>query len=256
MIPRRKHWLGRMYVLAAALVIAVVGLIVLLRRPGKPQPTKATPTASHSTVAASFDKKQHSLTDSTSPWVIANKRNPIGTYAPSDLVVPHVALRLANGGMEMQMRREPAAALEQLFAHAKQDGYNLLLASGYRSRSFQSSLYNGYVSKDGQAAADRYSARPGYSEHQTGLAVDVGRSDRRCEVEQCFANLPEGQWLAAHAHEHGFVIRYPDGKEPVTGYGYEPWHIRYVGKHLAAEIHKTGQTLEEFFGLPHAPSYQ
>ena len=156
----------------------------------------------------------------------------------------------------MQLRAETATALEAMAAAAKQDGIHLMLASGYRSYNLQKTVYNRNVAQLGQAKADTESARPGHSEHQTGLVADLEPLDRSCEIQACFADTPEGKWLAAHAHEHGFIIRYPEGKQAETGYIYEPWHVRYVGKSLSAELHKTPQaTLEAFFGLEKAGNY-
>lgn len=133
-------------------------------------------------------------------------------------------------------------ALKQLQNGANANGYDMPLLSGYRSFDYQVSLYNNYVARDGQAAADRYSARPGYSEHQTGLAFDIG------ELDNNYGNTPAGQWLAEHAHEYGFIIRYPQEKESVTGYMYEPWHVRYLGTDLASSIYASGLALEEYLG--------
>ncbi len=108
----------------------------------------------------------------------------------------------------------------------------------------------------GKAVADTQSARPGFSEHQTGLAADIEPASRTCEVQECFGDTPEGQWVAANAYKYGFVIRYPKDMQHVTGYIYEPWHVRYVGKKLAEQMHKEGvATLEQFFGLENAPDY-
>ena len=206
-----------------------------------------------------FDTKKYSLEDPSSPWVIANKQRPLdpASYQPSDLTSPDVPLRLAAGAEEMQMRKEAAAAIEQMFADAKKDGLTLMVSSAFRSYDYQEGLYNTYVKQQGQAVADSQSARPGHSEHQTGWAVDVEPSSRKCEVEECFATTPEGKWVAENAYKYGFVIRYHEGKQDTTGYIYEPWHIRYVGKDLAAEVKKQGNpTLEEFFSLPKAPDYK
>lgn len=210
------------------------------------QPNSSLPTAS------SFNKQAHSLTEAGSIWWVVSKVRPLSplTYAPTDLVVPNVTLRYSKGNHEMRLRQETASALEALIAAAKSAGVDLMLASGYRSYQLQVSVYNGYVQRYGQAGADKVSARPGTSEHQTGLAADLGSTNRKCELETCFADTPEGMWLAAHAHEFGFIIRYPEGKYDVTGYEYEPWHFRYVGKDLAAEMNNRGiQTLEEFFHI-------
>jgi LAS superfamily LD-carboxypeptidase LdcB len=203
-----------------------------------------------------FDKKKYPLDQATSLWWIVNKTRPLPDgYVPPNLAVPNVTLRLTSSTEQMHIAADVAPHIEQLFSAANSAGYKLMLDSGYRSESYQKQLYASYVAKDGQVAADRYSARPGTSEHQTGRAFDVGRSDSKCSLDICFGKTDEGLWLAAHAHEYGFVIRYLDGKESITGYQYEPWHLRYVGIELATEVHKTGLTLEEFFGLPAAPDY-
>jgi D-alanyl-D-alanine carboxypeptidase len=131
-----------------------------------------------------------------------------------------------------------------------------MLSSGYRSYDYQVGLYNGYVKSQGQATADTQSARPGYSEHQTGLAVDIEPASKKCELDACFADTPEGKWLVANAYKYGFILRYTQDKTAVTGYAYEPWHFRYVGTPLATEMHNQNvATLEEFFNLPVAPDY-
>jgi D-alanyl-D-alanine carboxypeptidase len=203
--------------------------------------------------AAGFDKHKYSNDDPTSPWVVVDKQRPLQpkTYAPADLKVPDIA---ANGNE--QLNATTADALKSMVASAQTQGVNLGLASGYRSYQTQVSVYASEVKSVGQAQADRESARPGYSEHQSGWAADLSAVNGKCRLQQCFADTPEGTWLAANAYKHGFVIRYPQGKETITGYEYEPWHVRYVGVELATEMHKQGvSTLEEFFGLPAAPSY-
>ena len=170
-------------------------------------------------------------------------------YLPPDLVTPNVSLNTTKSASENTLRRDTATALEKLFAGAKLAGIDYMLASGYRSETLQAAYYNNYVAKSGQAEADRYSARPGTSEHQTGMSLDVSTTDRKNYLDQAFGKDTGGAWLAGHAHEYGFVIRYPEGKESVTGYMYEPWHIRYVGTDLASELYKNKQTMEEFFGI-------
>jgi zinc D-Ala-D-Ala carboxypeptidase len=201
-----------------------------------------------------FNKKQHSLTDPKSIWVVVNKQRQLSPkdYVPSNLVDPGVPTRT---GAE-QIQREVAVHLKQLFAAATANKTPLRVSSAFRSYSYQVGLYNTYKSSEGQDAADAESARPGYSEHQTGLAVDLGPMDGTCNVKACFAGTPTGKWLAAVAYKYGFIVRYADGKTAITGYEYEPWHLRYVGVPLATEMHKQGVlTMEEFFGLPAAPSY-
>lgn len=157
--------------------------------------------------------------------LIANKSYPL----PSDY----------NPGTDP----EAADALNTMIAAAAEENIKLWLRSGFRSYALQKTLYNGYAKRDGAAAADRYSARPGYSEHQTGLAFDLN------SLSQSFADTAEGKWLAAHCVEYGFIIRYPKDKEEITGYMYEPWHVRYLGIDTAKAVSDSGLTLEEYLGI-------
>ncbi|MBQ7687672.1 MAG: M15 family metallopeptidase [Clostridia bacterium] len=138
---------------------------------------------------------------------------------------------------------ETSAAFDRMQADAAAEGLNLYVSSGFRSYELQTSLYNRYVAADGKAAADRYSARPGHSEHQTGLAMDLNT------ITNSFADTAEGKWVDANCYKYGFILRYPLGKEAETGYMYEPWHLRYVGVEKAAAIYNSGLTLEEYYGL-------
>jgi D-alanyl-D-alanine carboxypeptidase len=227
-------------------------------QPAKTSHTTAT-TATKTPIATdSFNRQQFSTTDPTSLWVIVNKQHPLSpvTYAPSDLRLPNVALRV-SGATEMQLRDPAATALEQLFAGAKTASYSLMVSTAYRGYDYQKGLYDGYVSSQGQSAADQESARPGYSEHQTGLAVDIRAASDQCSLEACFGTMPEGQWLAANAYHYGFILRYPADKTDITGYEYEPWHFRYVGTALAQEMHQQHiETLEEFFHVSGGTTYQ
>ena len=168
-------------------------------------------------------------------------------------------MRLGAGapGANVPPPTVPPQRLQTLksIAAAKAAGLQLQIGSAYRSAATQKSLYYGYVASNGQGYADLTSARPSHSEHQTGLAIDFTRIDGTCFLEKCFAGTPEGKWLAAHGPEFGFVLRYPDGKTPITGYDYEPWHFRYVGPEAAGKV-AAGQTLEEFFGMAAAPDYK
>jgi D-alanyl-D-alanine carboxypeptidase len=179
--------------------------------------------------------------------VVVDKARPLN---PKNYVPALTGLSFPGGAG--QMRPEAAAALKQMFAdYRAQSGTQLTVISPYRSYAKQVSTYNGWVARLGQAQADRQSARPGTSEHQTGLAVDIDTGSN-----QGFGATPPGRWLAANTYRYGFILRYPDGLESITGYEYEPWHFRYVGVALATEMHTTGiQTLEQFFGLPAAPDY-
>jgi D-alanyl-D-alanine carboxypeptidase len=202
-----------------------------------------------------FNKKLYSVNDPTSIWVVVNKGRVLpASYAP-DLVSVSVGTYYSPASDDSHLRPDTSAALSELIIGAGQAGFRLRLYSGYRSYSNQTATYAGFVRSDGVAKADTYSARPGHSEHQTGLAADLAATNGKCNVQACFGELPEGKWLAANAYKYGFIIRYQKGQDSLTGYQYEPWHVRFVGKDLAAQIQQTGQTLEQFFGLPAYSNY-
>ena len=138
---------------------------------------------------------------------------------------------------------ETKAAFAELQAAASADGLSIYSVSDFRSYEAQDTLYNNYVARDGKEAADTYSARPGHSEHQTGLTIDCNYAG------DAFHDTPEAKWLENNAWKYGFIIRFPKGKEDKTGYKYESWHIRYVGKDMAKKIYDSGLCLEEYFGI-------
>ncbi|MHB1171845.1 MAG: M15 family metallopeptidase [Lacisediminihabitans sp.] len=156
------------------------------------------------------------------------------------------------------MRPTAAAAVEAMFKAAVGEGAGeLQIQNSYRSYSVQLSIHNRLVASLGAANADAQSARAGFSEHQTALAADLEAYPSNCGIAECFGATPQGKWLSANSWRFGFLLRYPAGKEAITGYVYEPWHYRYVGVALATEMHNTGiTTLEEFFGLSPAPNYK
>ena len=164
--------------------------------------------------------------------LLANKIYPLpSTFAPGE-------------------NKEARQELDKMLATAKKQGFDFVAFSGYRSFDYQTTLYNNYVNRDGQAAADRYSARPGYSEHQTGLAFDIGeRGKENLWLTEEFGETPAGQWLLTNAQDYGFILRFPKNKEDITGYMYESWHYRYVGVNIAKEIKKKSITLEEYLGV-------
>lgn len=178
--------------------------------------------------------------------IVVNKQQDVSkTFIPQNLVVPNVKFSFSGYHEKKNLEQQAAKALEELFTGAKQNGIHLAAVSGYRSYERQSQLYNNYVKRDGQAKADTYSARPGTSEHQTGLSMDVSSASAGYNLSSSFGDTKEGQWLKDNAHHYGFIIRYPKDKEHITGYIYEPWHIRYVGPELANTLYTTGITLEE-----------
>lgn len=220
--------------------------------PAPELPAATTPAPAQPTPV--FDRAQLSIDDPASPWVVVNKLRPLQPreYRPADLVrvpVPHTN--------PVSLRAEASAAVVAMFdAFTAETGMSLQSLSAYRSYSTQVAVYNGHVRNRGQAYADVSSARPGHSEHQTGLSLDIGSLPAVCAFQACFGETAHGRWLAENAWRFGFVLRYPADLTSITGYKYEPWHVRYVGPPLASEMRTTGTaTLEEFFGLPPAPDY-
>ena len=169
--------------------------------------------------------------------IVVNKTYSLpSNFAPNNLVSINGYIKVVNYVKD---------AFTNLTSDATALGLNIYASSGYRSYSDQNYIYNNYVSWDGQENADTYSARAGHSEHQTGLAIDVNT------VDSSFDNTSESNWLKDNCYKYGFIIRYPKNKSNVTGYGYEPWHIRYVGKEFATTLYNDGDwiTLEEYFGI-------
>lgn len=195
------------------------------------------------------------LADPTRVWVVVNKVRPYDPvdYRPSDLVMPE-GVRSLEGG---SLRSDASAALTSMVSAAREAGVGeIALESGFRSYQTQQDTYGRQVAEKGQEAADLVSARPGFSEHQSGLAGDVVACAGACGTLDDLAATTQGQWVVDHSWEHGWIVRYTDGATPVTGYSPEPWHLRYVGKDLARAYHDGGwSSLEEFFGLEPAPGY-
>jgi zinc D-Ala-D-Ala carboxypeptidase len=181
--------------------------------------------------------------------VLVNKQNKLpDSYLPKDLVYTKIPFIISESE-RTELRKEAADAIEKLFMGAKEQGIHLLGVSAYRSHLSQVALFNSYVKRDGYEKARTYSALPGTSEHETGLSIDVTEGDGRCSASDCFGYSKEAKWLEDHAAEYGYIIRYPKGKESITGYKYEPWHLRYVGKAIAKEVTDRGITLEEYYGV-------
>lgn len=170
-----------------------------------------------------------------------------GTYASGVLIVnkKYGLPSSYNPGISKLAQK----AVNAMAADAKKQGITLTAFSGFRSYTYQKELYNSYVSKHGASEANRFSAKPGYSEHQTGLAFDFGGSAQSQWLKESFATTKEGKWLASNAHHYGFILRYPKGKEKITGYLYEPWHYRYLGSELAGKVTNSGKTLEEYLKI-------
>jgi D-alanyl-D-alanine carboxypeptidase len=274
-VIRRRRWVA---LIAAVAVIAVVVAVVVAvstaasgsaadddhaaaKQRDQAQSPASRPISSVTatpipvpTPTPTFDKAALSIDDPASIWVVANKSRALNprTFVPPDLVYPDVPN--ING---QPMRQATADAIVAMFAAGSSEaGLQFSVQSAYRSYDTQVRVYNADVAANGQAYADTDTARPGTSEHQTGLAVDISAVPANCSLDACFGTTPQGQWLAANAWRFGFLLRYPADKVDVTGYTYEPWHFRYVGVELATEMHRAGvTTLEEFFGVPGGTVY-
>lgn len=208
---------------------------------------------------ATFDLAQHPTNHADSLWVVVNKKRPLIplNYAPVTSK-PKFALPSTNNPYGRQLAKPAALAIVILANAMRAEGAgDLVLNSGYRSFGEQTYVHNRQVQRFGLEAGEALAARPGYSEHQIGLAADVSALGQGCVIQFCFGGTVGGKWLRENSWRFGFIVRYPKGKTPITGYDYEPWHLRYVGTALSRQMRKDGVTvLETFFGLPAAPAYR
>lgn len=178
---------------------------------------------------------------------LVNKQNALPDgYTPEDLVAPDVRFPFTEDLPKKQMRKVAADALADMFNAGDEAGVDLFAQSGYRSFDRQEAIFASYSEENGEEAANNFSARPGESEHQTGLTMDITSPDINYDLNTDFGKTDEGKWVKEHAAEFGFIIRYPEDKEDITEYQYEPWHLRYVGKKAAKEITDNNLALEEY----------
>ncbi len=190
--------------------------------------------------------------------ILANKQHPLGSsHAPASL--SKIPTELTLYGKEVQLESTAALAAEAMVRELRKLGYtDIAITSGYRSYEYQQVLFNTYLGNEAaahpawsqqqcEAEVLTYSARPGESEHQTGLCIDL-ISVNYVSLDETFAQNPAYAWLTENAHCFGFILRYPSDKTAITGYAYEPWHYRFVGVEAAARIHEQGITLEEYLG--------
>ena len=245
------------------IIILVITVLFLGRFFSKQEPVQTTPKATETTnsqtaqsspaattTTAATDNQTadtstataQSTADPSDVLILVNKTTNLDqNYVPADLV--WVAL---PGVRDTQMRTVAATALGELFNAATKQGLTLYCCSGYRSYATQKELYAQNVSALGQSEADLVSAKPGQSEHQTGLAMDVTAESVGFDLLESFGDTKEGQFVKNNAYLYGFIIRYPNDKTSITGYSYEPWHLRYVGKDVAKVIHDKDITFEEY----------
>ena len=185
-------------------------------------------------------KKKKVVKEEEKKYEIVNKD---GLYYIEDILIVNKTYPLPSDYDPGKLSDEYMDAFYEMQAHAELDGIDLWIQSGYRSYDTQVSIYNNYVAMDGQEAADTYSSRPGHSEHQSGLAADINNPD------ESFNGTEAAEWLKNNCYKYGFIVRFPEGKEEYTGYIYESWHLRYVGKEWAKKITESGKSLEEYFGI-------
>ncbi len=214
-------------------------------------PADTTDTEALKARAAAMQDYAHAAGEDAEPirepddnlLLLVNKTHPLSSdYRADDMVTIDRIVTGIGTDETHQMRAEAAKHLNEMFDAAAEDGYDIRLRTGYRSYDYQRSLFDSYAENHGVEEANRYSALPGESEHQTGWCCDLGLEGVALSG---FTDTEEARWVVDHAHEYGFILRYPEEKEDVTGYIYESWHIRYVGLPAAAEIYEQGVTLEE-----------
>ena len=231
-----------------------------------PNPTDpSTPTPSPTPIVTPiptplpFNPQLYSIDVGSSLWVVVDKKRPLNpkAYVPKNLVKPKFPNGVGANPYGIRLAKPAAKAVIAMASAMNQAGSGVLvLSSTYRSYQTQVAVHDKDVAQLGLAAGENLAARPGYSEHQTGLAADLSASGQGCVIRVCFAKTKAGKWLAANAWQYGFILRYPSGRTATTGYQFEPWHFRYVGVELSTQMHETGvSVLEDFFGLPAAPTY-
>lgn len=234
-------------IIAACALVGVVLMAVVVVKAAKSSPEQ--PQTASSAVSAEAQAKQpgknpdsSSQTSRADPEPEHKVEQTNGMTFVDDILIVNKTYSLpsdyAPGVSEVAVN-----AFNKMSEAAANDGVSLWINSGYRSYEEQEELYNGYVAERGTEEADNVSSRPGHSEHQTGLAFDVN------DTSFGFEDTEASDWLKEHCCEYGFIIRFPEGKEASTGYEYEPWHIRYLGKKIATEVTESGLSLEEYLGI-------
>lgn len=247
-------------VIVVVLIVALGLGLSLLRDDAETAPSKPAKVSTNTAQKAAITKVQVKLPGATpidaitedydlptSIWTVVSKDYPLSDqqYRPSDLELTALPARSDKSNDEKSVRKVIVPDLTAMFDAAKGAGNDIMIASGFRSYELQQTYFSSYSRSYGVEAAEKFSAHPGQSEHQTGLALDIAYTNRDCYLDICFGEKLAGVWLAANAYKYGFILRYPADKTEVTKYQYEPWHFRYVGKPLAGALHESGLTLDE-----------
>ena len=260
---QRNPWYPALLTAVGTVVVSVIVLLVVIANASSSGASGSPAVASKGTVTPVATGRTSAVpTPTRTPFVSADP-GPGGDATPlvtcgdilapvdkdhrlgPDCVPPDLVTLPTSISAEgaQQMRAAAATAIEEMFAAAKQAGFTLFVNSGYRSYQTQADTYAYWVRVDGQAYADRTSAKAGHSEHQMGTAADVGTAGH---ILEGFIGTPAAAWIAANSWKYGFIVSYPTGKESVTGYAAEPWHVRWVGKSVAQQVHDSGLTLHEY----------
>ncbi len=204
------------------------------------------PTGDDRSIRGIPELKDVLLKDDGNLLVLVNKYHGVAPdYEPKGMVEVDLSMAAWDG---IYIKKEAYDAFTELFRDAEAQGLKMCICSGYRTYDYQQELFLGNLESQGEEYTHMFSAYPGRSEHHTGLAIDITSPSMDWALSQDFADYPEGKWLDEHCQDYGFILRYPEGKEDITGYGYEPWHFRYVGKEVAKEIMSKGITFEEYLG--------
>jgi zinc D-Ala-D-Ala carboxypeptidase len=255
-------------VLRTVIVATVTGTFLFPSVTSLPQALAETPSPNPTssevqpTVQPSLSASPTATTSIDAPdslWVVVDKKRPLkpANWVPKNLVTPKFTDGAGVNPRGIQLAKPAGKAIKLMATAMKSAGAGTLaLASTYRSYSSQVAVHAKDVATLGLVAGEKLAARPGYSEHQTGLAADVSAVNQGCVIQVCFAKTKAGKWLAVNSWQFGFILRYPDGRTATTGYQFEPWHFRFVGTELSTRMHQSGITvLEDAFGLPAAPNY-
>ncbi len=254
-----KEFKGKIIAIIVLIVLILIGILVLNLRgcaSSKPKPTptpeatvlptpEATPAVTAEPTPEATPDPGVDLTSDDSITRYISQKYPVSeNYVPADLRTVNVHV-----SKPQQLRSEAADKLEEMFKAAIDDRIYLKLASGYRSYREQADLHSYYTQTRGAYYASIVDDHPGASEHQLGLAADLGCWNGACELSYCFTSYPNYKWLQENSWKYGWIERYPEGTQSITGMAYSPWHYRYLGLEEAKKVHESGLTMEEYYKI-------